>query len=458
MKHFRQTLALALFALFSFSPLSAQTWKTYTPPFPDTIGIADIEVVNANVIWAVGLKYIADDSFYTYFAPSKTYVALTKDGGATWAVNTIPIGSNPFVANLTALDGSAAWVATLNNNGNSKVLKTNDGGATWTDAKVPYDPAASWADYIHSVSPAKIVIVGDPRDGEFEIYTTGNAGQVWNRVPGASIPDPQPNEFGFNNIGDAVGNTIWFGTSTGRVFRSKSGGLSWEAYATPAPYVDFLSFSDESNGMVTSGNFSSTAPATQIYRTANGGETWENVTPASNSFRLVGAECIPNSPYLIMCGTTGSILNENKFKTWVSADRGSTWKEVSSGQIAHWPTFLDGKTGWAGEAQQFSHKTKLYQYIGSPLVGLLTPAALDADVTLSPNPTSDLVRVQVRAREAGDFWVMLHDAQGNLLRKIEVSGAASFDKELIVSDLPAGLYTVTVSGASGSVSRGVAKN
>ncbi len=457
MKNIHTICLLAAFISATLStPLSAQVWKPYEPPFGDTIGIADIEVVNANVIWAVGLEYIADDSFYNYFGPSKTYVALTKDGGATWAVNTVPIGSNPFVANMTALDGSTAWVATLNDNGNSKVLKTTDGGATWADIKLPYDPVASWADYIHSVSLAKIVVIGDPRDGEFEIYTTTNAGQVWARVPGASIADPLSGEFGFNNCGDGVGNTVWFGTNLGRVYRSKNGGLSWEAYATPAPYIDFLSFSDESNGLVTSGNFSSTSPATRLYRTANGGETWEDITPASNSFRLVGAECIPNSPYIIMCGTTGSILNENKFKTWVSADRGSTWKEVSSGQIAHWPTFLDGKVGWAGEAQQFSHKTKLYQCTG--IVGLLTPAALDAEVTLSPNPASDVVRLQVRAKEAGDFWVLLNDAQGNLLHKIEVNGVADFSKDLNVKDLPAGLYTVTVSGTGGSVSRGVAKN
>ena len=249
-----------------------QTWQAHTPPFPGTVGIADIEVCNEKVIWAIGLKYAVDDSLYGYFVPSKTYVALTKDGGATWAVNTVPMGGKPFVANMTALDGSTAWVAGLDNNGNSKVLKTIDGGATWVNINIPYDPVASWADYIHAFTVAKVSIIGDPRDGEFEIYTTTNGGQVWFRVPGANIPDPLSGEFGFNNVGDAVGNTIWFGTNLGRVYRSKNGGLDWDVHATPAPYITYLAFSDENNVFATTSIFSAASPATQIYRTTDGGE------------------------------------------------------------------------------------------------------------------------------------------------------------------------------------------
>lgn len=261
MKNMHTLGPLTLFALLSVAPLSAQTpWKEYTPPFGDTIAIADLEVVNENVIWAVGLRLDVNDSLFNYFFPSKTYIALTKDGGATWSVDTVPMGVNPFVAS-----------------------------------------------------------------------------------------------------------------------------------------------------------------------------------------------------YVIMCGTSGSILKEKLFTTWISPDRGSTWKEVSTGQIASWITFLNAKVGWAGESQQLSHQTKLYQYTGSPLVGLLTPAPLDADVMLSPNPASDVARVQVRAQEAADFLLLLNDSQGNLLRSIEVKGVDGFDKDLNVSDLPAGIYTVTVSTAKGSVSRRLTK-
>lgn len=457
MKNMYTLGALTLFVLLSAAPLSAQTWKEHTPPFGDTIAIADIEVVNENVIWAVGLRLDVNDSLFNYFFPSKTYIALTKDGGATWSVDTVPMGVNPFVASMTALDGSTAWVSGLSDYGNSKLLKTTNGGKTWKDNSPGFDPVNSWVDYIRASPPAKFIIIGDPRDGEFEIYNTGNLGQVWAKVPGANIPDPMTGEFGYNNVGDAMGNTIWFGTSVGRVYRSKNSGLNWEAFTTPAEAIGFLSFSDENNGIVTEGTYSPTAPVSQLYRTTNGGETWTDITPVNHNFRLLGLKCIPNSSYVIMCGTSGSILKEKLFTTWISPDRGSTWKEVCTGQIASWITFLNAKVGWAGESQQLSHQTKLYQYTGSPLVGLLTPAALDADVTLSPNPSSDVARVQVRAQEITDFLLLLNDSQGNLLRSIEINGVDGFDKDLNVSDLPAGVYTVTVSTAKGSVSRRLTK-
>ena len=143
MKNMYTLGTLTFFALLT-APLSAQTpWKEYTPPFGDTIAIADIKVVNENVIWAVGLRLDVNDSLFNYFFPSKTYVALTQDGGATWSVDTVPMGVNPFVASMTALDGSTAWVSGLSNYGNSKLLKTTNGGKTWKDNSPGFDPINS---------------------------------------------------------------------------------------------------------------------------------------------------------------------------------------------------------------------------------------------------------------------------------------------------------------------------
>ncbi|MBK8854390.1 MAG: hypothetical protein IPN10_09875 [Saprospiraceae bacterium] len=72
--------------------------------------------------------------------------------------------------------------------------------------------------------------MGDPREGEFEIYHTANGGQFWTRVSGDKIPDPLPGEFGYNNDFDVVGNTIWFGTNKGRIYRSSNSGTNWEVF------------------------------------------------------------------------------------------------------------------------------------------------------------------------------------------------------------------------------------
>ncbi len=73
-----KTFQLLLFTLLTNQNLSAQTWQTHAPPFPDTIGIADLHVVNENVIWAVGLRYGVDDSLYYFGAGNETYYAVIR--------------------------------------------------------------------------------------------------------------------------------------------------------------------------------------------------------------------------------------------------------------------------------------------------------------------------------------------------------------------------------------------
>jgi hypothetical protein len=63
------------------------------------------------------------------------------------------------------------------------------------------------------------------------------------------------------------------------------------------------------------------------------------------------------------------------------------------------------------------------------------------------------LRVKVQPQRAGDFWILLNDAQGVLLQKEIVSGVAEFEKTLKIRNLPAGTYTLTIAGANGSVTR-----
>lgn len=448
-----RTLYLFLLTLYTPMLLSAQ-WATHIPGFGDTIGIADIEVVNENVIWAVGLRYGVDDSLYYYGAGNETYYAVTADGGDTWKTGTVPMGATPFIANMTATDAGTALITGLENFGNAKTLKTTDGGTTWQPTANNWDPVASWPDYIHAFTPAKMCVIGDPRNGEFEIYTTFNAGNVWQLVPGSNIPDPLPGEFGYNNIGQAIGNTIWFGTNQGRIYRSQNSGSNWEVFTTPlGAALGSFAFSDENNGYVsTSFGFDDGA---QFYVTSDGGATWTQLTnlPYSGDFLTFGpAAYIPGQPYLVQGLTPGGNLS-GPYETWISPDRGNTWQQVSTGEMIGWPTFINDSIGWAGEFQQLSHPTRLYEYTGSPLVGLFSPEQLDAEMSLFPNPAADRVTLRVQTREAGDFWILLNDAQGKLIRKETVGNAAAFEKIWEISALPVGEYVITVSGVKGSASR-----
>lgn len=433
-------------------------WKTHVPGFGDTIGIADIHVVSKDVIWAVGVRYGVDDSLYYFGVGNETYFALTTNGGATWKTGTVPMGPTPFIATITATDAGQALVIGLENFGNAKTLKTVDGGTTWQVTPNNWDPVASWPDYIHAFTPAKMTVIGDPRNGEFEIYNTLNAGQVWQPVPGGNIPDPLPGEFGYNNVGAAVGNTIWFGTNLGRIYRSTNSGISWEVFTTPlGATFGSLAFSDTNNGLISRG-YGVTSGA-KMFRTGDGGSTWTELTnlPYAGDFFTFGiASYIPNEPFLVQGLTPGGNLT-GPYETWISPDRGDTWQQISTGEIIGWPTFLNASVGWAGEFQQLSHPTRLYEYTGSPLVGLFSPNTLQAQISLSPNPASDVLRIQVQDAIAGDYWLLLNDMRGQLIKKITVTNVGDFTEEMTLRGLPAGSYLLTVTGRSGSMMRKVEK-
>ncbi len=441
--------------VFLLSPAAfSQAWLAYSPPFGDTIGIADMEVVSENVIWAMGARYGSNDTFY-FNVPSAVWVARTVNGGASWSISQVDMGDIPFASSLTAVDSNTAFVTGLEfdlNTGapqNAATFRTTNGGQTWSLSPVGWDAAASWPNFVHDLSPTKAFAFGDPlSDGEFEMYVTENGGDTWTRIPGAALPDPLPFEFGSVGAGDGIGNHIWYGTSAGRVLHSADAGATWAVGQTQLPYILGLSFSDALHGAAIA---QLDAVTHLINHSSDGGATWTDITPSGIN-RVLGIEYIPNSPFILI-GVTNGGAQSGPFSTWISPDRGATWQQISSGEIIGWPSFLNGSVGWAGEYQQFEHPTRLFKYTGSPLVGLFSPNKLDAEVTLAPNPASDVLRVNVQAQESGDFWILLNDAQGVLLQKEIVSEVSEFEKTLEIKNLPVGTYTLTIAGVKGSLTR-----
>lgn len=432
---------------------NSKIWSAHDPGHSiPNLGCAAIDVLNENAIWAVHARYSVNDSLYGFFVDSLVRCALSFDGGTTWKNNLIPIGNPAFVANICALDNNTAWVSGIDAAGSgSKVLKTEDAGKTWKhQTTAAWDPAASWVNFVHFWSPAKGITMGDPRDGEFEIYTTGNGGQFWNRIAGDKIPDPLPGEFGYNNDYDVVGNTIWFGTNKGRVFRSANAGASWDAFETDLQDGAF-DFGDHGHGIFYYNDFLTFTSKMRISQ--DGGTTWQDLTtiPENGNFRINTLEFVPGSNVIIMTTTNFSLIR-GLYRTWISKDDGLNWLEIDNETNVGWMDFSNPSNGWGGQPQMLNGPNYLFKYSGTPLTGILTAEELDLELICYPNPANEFIQIQSETTGIGDYIIWIHNNQGQLLQKIDGKAENNINYLIEIQHWQPGQYQITLSTTRGSKS------
>ena len=118
----------------------------------------------------------------------------------------------------------------------------------------------------------------NPTSDTLRIYRTTDGGNNWTRVSPSQMPPPgnpinkvSSNEG--NNFFDAIGDTLWFGTTRGRVYKTVDKGATWNGYPigiAASGNVCSVQFQDPMNGIAVSDNVSPLQGA----RTTDGGLTW----------------------------------------------------------------------------------------------------------------------------------------------------------------------------------------
>jgi len=224
---------LLLILLTTSFVVNAQFWSPKATGFTTpSRSLNSISIVDANVIWANAFDNLDPNN------QDFTIKEFTRsiDGGNTWTSGTINLGPNSSdmgSSSITAASASTAWISVSPGATNTGgIWKTIDGGTNWTKQPTAlFNSGVSYPNFVHFWNETDGIAQGDPENGEFEIYTTTNGGTNWTRVPAANIPDPDvAGEFGYFNLFTVSGNTIWFGTDLGRIFRSSDKGLTWTAY------------------------------------------------------------------------------------------------------------------------------------------------------------------------------------------------------------------------------------
>lgn len=323
----------------------AQLWVMQNSGLAESRGITDMFSVNANVVWAAA---------YDGTAPTNPCQDFTKttNGGTLWTPGTITGATGLSIANMVAIDANTAWAMCYYPSGTGSldgVWKTTNGGTTWArQTTATFSNSVSFPDCIYFWDANTGWCFGDPINGDFEIYTTTNGGTTWIAVPGAQIPNPVSGEFGVVGYFSVVGNTIWFGTNRGRVYKSIDQGHNWTVSTITGWSAIYTRphFKDSLVGFVMDeGDGGTNATIGRLAKTIDGGTTWTSVTPSGNVFSN-DMSYVPGTAATWVTTGAASTLSGVTYSLDDCATFSDMTETIGTQFLAE--TWVNDSTGWAG--------------------------------------------------------------------------------------------------------------
>ena len=352
-------LLLSFFITLNGSILQAQWASLGSGITASPRAIGGIAPVDENVIW--GFTWHANS-----FVPTHEFTR-TVDGGQTWQAGTLTgVEAGQFPIYIFPLDSQEAWLATADEQDpiSGRIYKTIDGGSSWVHQSTGFTgfnetPAGVYF-WNENEGFAYGATCAANFDDQIAIYTTADGGENWLKVMAPNMPAQLSGEglclWNLAGFFSVVGDSIWFGTNKGRVFRSTDRGVTWAAFSTPlSGSITSVTFKDSQTGLAISYS------PLKVARTTNGGDTWDLI-PLSAPSSFIGAqiEYIP--------GTRGTwFMATNSTQYMLSYDDGTHWETINS-NINVWAVeFLDSRTGFAGSIISGPAQGGVYKWGGEAL-------------------------------------------------------------------------------------------
>jgi PKD repeat protein len=373
---------LSVLAILAISLVAvAQNWIVQSTGFATQFrGINHVCVVDANTVWVTAYDGSGSGN------PCQDY-SRTVNGGTLWTPGTIPGITALDLAMVSAIDDQNAWVVAYppaSTTTGMGIWHTSDGGTTWNrQATALFNNASSFPNCVHFFDANNGWCMGDPINGEYEIYTTTDGGTTWTAVPGAQIPNPTSGEFGIVGYYSVVGDIIWFGTNKSRVFKSTDRGYNWTVGQITGwgNRYSFPAFKDDNYGIVQDRNQATTGA---MVNSSDGGATWAPITTTGTVY-WNDLAYIPGSPATFV--TSGAATNYSGFT--YSWDDGITWNEMAEtiGTQFLDMGWLNDSTGWAGSFNNDAVTDGIFKFNAVLALPAANFVASDSAITLGSQVT-----------------------------------------------------------------------
>ncbi len=396
-------------------------------------GIDQIRIVSPYVVWAKAYDGVTPTNYIREFT-------RTTNGGSTWVPGTITFtnSTNYGVANIYPLSDTVAYAAMFPLSGTGgKIVKTSNGGTTWVEQSTATF-TGSWANFVHFFNSSEGVAMGDPTTtgGDFVIYTTTNGGTTWTQISAANIPNCSGSEAGIVDFYDVVGNTIWFGTSIGRIYKSTDKGLNWTVVQTNVGANQaYPVFKDANTGLMVL----AAAPYT-IKKTTDGGATWNTLTPTGFFVKYPQIDFVPGTSAMWVDVSSGpgigSSYSLNDCASFINIDTGSVQYTTVR--------FYDINTGWAGGFNTSASDGGIYKWNYSVIVGQEEPLKTSTEINVYPNPTNGLINIDFGSVSNSNAEVSVYNIIGAQVLSLQTEVQQGKAAQIDLSSCNTGIYFVSV--------------
>ena len=409
----KKTLLLSFFTILTLGCFAQQqgVWISQATSFvPVSSGVRNISVVDTNIVWVSAY----DGSGVNL--PRQDY-SRTTDGGQSWHVGTVPTQNNWDWSMIYAISDSTAWGVFFNTTFShlGQVWKTTNAGTNWVQqgaGAIYTSSTESFPNTIHFWDDSVGCVIGDPLtiSGKkyFEIYTTTNGGTSWTLADTTNLRAINTNEANQVTHVFTVGDTIWFDSNFGRVFRSIDRGLHWTVSNTNL--INFegiidIAFYNHLSGIAR--YYNDTLSSNLVVETSDGGNTWTSFALNDTMF---GGDIRPVPGVDSMLVSTGISPNFNNFwGTSYSLNGGHNWTVIESNNQRGNLGIADSLTMWSGGFTTSSASGGIFKWAIVPVVlcsdGGVNSGTLTIDTTaICDGDTAVLTTTGIYAPVFGDFF------------------------------------------------------
>ncbi|MEJ5245029.1 MAG: S8 family serine peptidase [Bacteroidota bacterium] len=207
---------------------------------------------NYSSLWMVG-------SIYDFLG----VIYLKNQNGSMY----IPQGSNNLEA-VYAFSDSKAAVAINSVTSVPSVLITTNQGQNWTTKTL--SSYMTLIRNIHFFNDNNGVAIGNPLNNRYGVAITTDGGNTWSS-PESTLPTSTGETVLTGSIATSE-NSIWLGTSIGKIYRSSNQGRNWTShYVANQVSVPLIAFRDENNGLSV---YKKSDGSYNVARTTNAGINW----------------------------------------------------------------------------------------------------------------------------------------------------------------------------------------